>query len=164
MAAQDSGAPIEPPIGIVPASGRKATSACRTGLPVVNADPHENAERWPRFAEAAASAGYVSVHVLPLRLRETVIGALNLFVAAPRILSPGDIRLGQALGDAATMGILAQRGIAQAELLATQLQTALNSRVIFEQAKGVLAERGRPSPSLTCRIRHHVLGERLGVD
>ena len=115
--------------------------ACRTGLPVVNADLHENAERWPRFAEAAASAGYVSVHALPLRLREIVIGALNLFVAAPRILSPEDIRLGQALADAATMGILAQRSVAQAELLATQLQTALNSRVIIEQAKGVLAER-----------------------
>jgi transcriptional regulator with GAF, ATPase, and Fis domain len=115
--------------------------AFRTGEPVVNADLHANEHRWPRFAEAAEAAGYVSVHALPLRLRSTVIGALNLFCTDRGLLSDADVRTGQALADVATIGILAQRNLHQAELLTTQLQTALNSRVIIEQAKGVLAER-----------------------
>ena len=115
--------------------------AFRSGEPVVNADLPANHERWPRFAQAAEAAGYVSVHALPLRLRSTVIGALNLFCSRPGPLGESDVRTGQALADVATIGILAQRNIHQAELLTAQLQKALTSRVIIEQAKGVLAER-----------------------
>ena len=114
---------------------------CRTGRPVVNADLTAHAERWPRFAEAAQAAGFAAVHALPMRLRETVIGAVNLFSAQTRELSDDDTRTGQALADVATMGILSQRSLAQAELLASQLQSALNSRIVIEQAKGVLSER-----------------------
>jgi transcriptional regulator with GAF, ATPase, and Fis domain len=117
--------------------------AFRTGEPVVNADLHANEQRWPRFAEAAEASGYVSVHALPLRLRSSVIGALNLFCIRSGALSEADIRTGQALADIATIGILAQRNLHQAEMLTIQLQAALNSRVIIEQAKGVLAERHR---------------------
>ena len=85
--------------------------AFRTAEPVVNADLHANQHRWPRFAEAAEAAGYVSVHALPLRLRSTVIGALNLFCAHGGPLSDADIRTGQALADVATIGILAQRNL-----------------------------------------------------
>jgi transcriptional regulator with GAF, ATPase, and Fis domain len=115
--------------------------AYRTGAQVVNVDLAANQERWPRLAEAARATGFVSVHALPLRLRATIIGALNLFCARPGVLSESDVRTGQALADVATIGILAQRGVQQAELLTNQLQNALNSRVIIEQAKGVLAER-----------------------
>jgi transcriptional regulator with GAF, ATPase, and Fis domain len=115
--------------------------AFRTGTAVVNADLSENRERWPSFAEAAQATGFVSVHALPLRLRTTVIGALNLFCSAPGALSAADVRTGQALADVATIGILAQRTVHQSDLLTTQLQQALSSRVTIEQAKGVLAER-----------------------
>jgi hypothetical protein len=115
--------------------------AYRTGAAVVNADLQANQERWPRFAEAARTSGFVAVHALPLRLRSTVIGALNLFCAGPGPLSDEDARTGQALADVATIGILAQRNLQQAELLSAQLQQALDSRVTIEQAKGVLAER-----------------------
>jgi len=114
---------------------------CRTGTAVVNADLDANHERWPRFAEAARESGFVAVHALPLRLRHTVIGALNLFSAGSRELTEDDVRVGQGLADVATIGILAQRSLHQAELLAEQLQSALNSRIVIEQAKGVLAER-----------------------
>jgi GAF domain-containing protein len=119
--------------------------AFRTCAQVVDADLGASQDRWPNFAEAAQAAGFVSVHALPLRLRDTVIGALNLFCARPGPFSATDVRTGQALADVATIGILAQRGMHQAELLTTQLQNALNSRVIIEQAKGVLAERRRIS-------------------
>jgi transcriptional regulator with GAF, ATPase, and Fis domain len=118
---------------------------CRTGAPVVNADLEADAERWPRFAEAAQASGFVAVHALPLRLRQNVIGALNLFCAGSRVLSDDDIRAGQALADVATIAILSQRSLHQAELLAAQLQAALTSRIAIEQAKGVLAERRRIS-------------------
>ena len=116
---------------------------CRSGLPIVNVGLTGDSDRWPRFADAAQATGFVAVHALPLRLRETVIGALNLFSADSRILTDDDVRTGQALADVATVGILSQRGIAEAELLAAQLQQALTSRVVIEQAKGVLAERRR---------------------
>lgn len=115
--------------------------AFHTGSQVVNADLEANRERWPRFAEAARATGYASAHALPLRLRSTVIGALNLFCARPGVLSQADVRTGQALADVATIGILAQRSAQQADLLNAQLQQALTSRVTIEQAKGVLAER-----------------------
>jgi hypothetical protein len=115
--------------------------AFRTGEQVVNVDLTASRDRWPRFAGQAQAAGFVAVHALPMRLRDVVIGALNLLSARPVALSEADTRTAQALADVATIGILAQRGLRQSELLAAQLQLALESRVAIEQAKGVLAER-----------------------
>jgi hypothetical protein len=83
------------------------------------------------------------VHALPMRLRGTTIGALNLFHREPCALPAGEIAIAQALADVATIAILSDRGIREREALTEQLQTALTSRVVIEQAKGVLAERGR---------------------
>ena len=76
-----------------------------------------------------------------MRLRADVIGALNLFDTEPGALDPETIRLGQALADVATIGLLQERAIRHRETLAEQLQSALNSRIVIEQAKGVIAER-----------------------
>src|SRR4029434_11056219 len=76
-----------------------------------------------------------------MRLRSTVIGALNLFGTRPGALADDTIRLGQAMADVATIGLLQARAIRDRETLAEQLQTALNSRIVIEQAKGVIAER-----------------------
>jgi transcriptional regulator with GAF, ATPase, and Fis domain len=97
--------------------------------------------RWPRFAHESQAAGFLSVAALPLRLRNETIGALNLFREQPEVLSPDQLALGQALADVATIGILQERGVRRHEVLGQQLQTALNSRIVIEQAKGVLAER-----------------------
>jgi transcriptional regulator with GAF, ATPase, and Fis domain len=99
------------------------------------------AGRWPRFTAAAAEVGFVSVHALPMRLRADVIGALNLFGVESGALDGDKLRAGQALADVATIGLLQQRAIRHRDVLTDQLQTALNSRVLIEQAKGVLAER-----------------------
>jgi transcriptional regulator with GAF, ATPase, and Fis domain len=113
----------------------------RAGQPVHAVDLAAAAHRWPRFVPAAQQAGFAAVQALPMRLREQVIGALNLFRANPGALPPADIRVGQALADVATISLLHQRGIRRSGTLNEQLQTALNSRVIIEQAKGKLAER-----------------------
>jgi GAF domain-containing protein len=114
----------------------------RSGRPVSVPDLPATG-RWPRFAAAAAEVGFRAVHALPMRLRAEVIGALSLFNGNAGGLDPGRLRIGQALADVSTIGLLQQRAIRRREVLAEQLQTALNSRVAIEQAKGVLAERLR---------------------
>ncbi|WP_282794056.1 GAF and ANTAR domain-containing protein [Streptomyces sp. CC224B] len=97
--------------------------------------------RWPRFAPAAVELGFTSVVAAPLRLHEQVIGALNLFRDEPGPLPAGQLRLGQALADTATIGVLQQRAVSEHMTVNAQLQAALDSRVIIEQAKGFLAHR-----------------------
>ncbi len=113
--------------------------AYATQTPVINADLRTAADRWPTFAPQATALGFRSVHALPLRLRAKVIGALNLFGTQAGGLEPGDVKIVQALADVATIGLLQERAIHQGEILTQQLQHALTSRVIIEQAKGALA-------------------------
>lgn len=115
--------------------------AYRTGRPVVVNDLASNTDRWPRFAPRALEVGCRAVHALPMRLRDQVIGALNLFSVESGPISAADVGLARAMADVATIGILSERAIRRQETVAEQLQTALNSRVLIEQAKGVLAER-----------------------
>lgn len=112
-----------------------------TGRPIAVPDIAEAADRWPAFCAAAAEQGLASVHAFPMRLRSDVIGALNLFDETPGEIDADTAGIGQALTDVATIGILQVRALQRRELLAEQLQGALNSRVIIEQAKGVIAER-----------------------
>jgi GAF domain-containing protein len=112
----------------------------RSGRPVTATDLSAD-QRWPRFAAAAGQAGFSAVQAVPMRLRDQVIGALNLFRAAPGTFDPENVRIGQALADVATIGLLHERGMRRSDTLNEQLQAALNSRVVIEQAKGKLAER-----------------------
>ena len=120
-----------------------------TGQPVVNVDLAEAKDRWPVFTAAALERNLHSTHALPLRLRGQLIGAMNLFSYTEQRLSEADLALGQALADVATISLLQHRAIREQSLLAQQLQTALDSRILVEQAKGVLAERSGLSPAET---------------
>ena len=113
----------------------------RTGKPVTVTGLAGPAQQWPRFAAVATRAGFGTVNALPMRLRDQVVGTLNLFSAGNTALGPSELRTGQALADVATIGLLQERSVRRAETLAEQLQGALNSRVVIEQAKGRIAER-----------------------
>jgi len=113
--------------------------AFTSGTAIINADLALAARRWPTFAPRATAVGFRSVHALPLRLRATVIGALNLFGGQTGVLDAADVRIVQALADVATIGLLQEQAIRHREVLTEQLQHALNSRVVIEQAKGALA-------------------------
>jgi GAF domain-containing protein len=115
--------------------------AFRTGRQVSYVDDGPTPAPWPLFASHARAGGFLSVHAVPLRLRRQIIGALNLFGQSPVQLPPEDVRVAQAFADIATIAILQERLVKEREVLAAQLQTALDSRVVIEQAKGVLAER-----------------------
>ena len=112
-----------------------------TGDPITNIQlTEETAEqRWPVFTPAAVEAGFAVTHALPMRLRGRVIGALNMFTDQSVQLSESDVAVGQAMADVATIGLLHQRNTDEQTILSEQLQTALHSRILVEQAKGALA-------------------------
>ena len=112
----------------------------RSGQPVLNRDLSSATGRWPRFAVEAIAAGFRTVHALPMRLRGTIIGALNLFHVEPGDMRPTDIEAAQALADVATIAILQRRAVLEKQVVNEQLNHALNSRIVIEQAKGMIAE------------------------
>jgi len=121
--------------------GGPCLECLNTGAPV-SVDDLTSHQSWPRFSQVALSLGFEAVHALPLRLRGDVVGALNLFGQRAR-LADSDLLVGQSLADMATIGIMQHRSSRRASLEAEQLRQALASRVVIEQAKGVLAEFAR---------------------
>lgn len=106
-------------------------------------DLRAEVERWPQFVPHALAAGFRSVHAVPLRLRTRVLGAMGLFGTRVGALGEGDQALAQALADVASVALVQERLSADQEALNSQLQTALNSRIALEQAKGAVAYAGR---------------------
>jgi transcriptional regulator with GAF, ATPase, and Fis domain len=113
----------------------------RSGQAVIVEDLTAEAAKWPQFAEAALEVGFRSVHALPMRLRDTVLGGLGLFGTAVGALGEDDLQLGQALADVSSLAIVQATEATDQETLNRQLQGALDSRIVVEQAKGILSER-----------------------
>jgi GAF domain-containing protein len=135
--------------------------AYRTRSVVSVPDIDVGSERWPDFCGTARTQGIHSVYAIPLRLRQTTIGTLNLMRDERGELNEHDIRAAQALADVATIGILQERAVHDASTVRDQLQRALTTRVIIEQAKGVVAETGKLSMDAAFeRIRQHARSHR----
>ncbi|CAM5693615.1 GAF and ANTAR domain-containing protein [Streptomyces fumanus] len=115
-----------------------ADGTARLNIPL---DSPVTAAEYPLFAAQARAAGFAVTHALPMRLREQVVGALNLFDAREQDIDAADARVAQALADVATIAILQHRTLAHANQERAQLRAALSSRIVIEQAKGILAER-----------------------
>lgn len=138
-----------------------------TGGEVVSVDDIDQiAHRWPAFATDARASGFSSIHAIPLRLRDSTLGSLNLFRDEAGALNAADAAAAQALADIATISILQQRLVEESELAQAQLQRALDSRVVIEQAKGYLAQmRDIDVDEAFARIRSHARSTqtRIGV-
>ena len=147
---------------------QRAQGPCHTcyldGQPVNVPDLAAVAERWPDFAAVAAAADVVSVHAVPMRLRDDTVGALNLFGATPGPLNESDLRLAQALADVATIALIQDRAAADRDIVNEQLQKALDSRVVLEQAKGVLFYGSDLDMSASyTALRHYARDHNLGL-
>ena len=127
-----------------------------SGRPVVNLGLAVADDRWPRFARRAVTDGFRSVYALPMHLRATTVGALNLFRASAEPLPGDDLLVAQALADVATIAIIQHQASVDAAVLNTQLTEALNSRIIIEQAKGKISEAsGLDMDRSFDRLRNH---------
>jgi GAF domain-containing protein len=134
----------------------------RTGEPIVNLDLVDAGGRWPRFAPKAVEAGFRSVHAIPMRLRGETIGVLNLVRGHEGALRDVDVVAAQALADVATIAILQHRVTSDAQALNEQLTQALSTRIVIEQAKGVVAERaGVDMEQAFVRLRSHARNHNL---
>lgn len=120
--------------------GGPCLDSFRTGR-IVTVEDVSGAGPWPVFQQEMAASNYRAVQALPLRLRGRMIGALNLFRGEPGALEGQDLLVCQAIADVATIGFLQARAVHEAQVLAEQLSVALTSRVIIEQAKGIIAAR-----------------------
>ncbi|MFE9685207.1 ANTAR domain-containing protein [Streptomyces sp. NPDC006285] len=137
-----------------------AADAHHTARLVTVQDPADSAARWPRFTPHLQRAGYLRATALPMRLRQDNIGSLLLLHTRDRPLDADDLALAQALADAATIGLIQARTIRQQHTVNEQLHTALQSRIVIEQAKGILAARHKITlnhafDSLRRHARHH---------
>ena len=113
----------------------------RSGQPIINLDLATAHRRWPRFTPLALAAGFRSVHALPMHVRSETIGALNLFRANEGRMDESDVNAAQSLADIASIAILQYRADLDLRALNDQLSSALNSRIVIEQAKGIVGER-----------------------
>ncbi|MGC5172261.1 ANTAR domain-containing protein [Micromonospora sp. DT81.3] len=136
----------------------------RTGRAVSLSEIEDAPDAWAAFRRSALEQGYHSVEALPLRLRDATIGTLNLLRSEPGRPPDDDLSAAQAFADVATIGILHERSIRESAVLTEQLQTALNSRIVIEQAKGVVSHtRGVPIDEAFTLIREYARSHRLGL-
>lgn len=136
----------------------------KSGRPVVNRELKDNNDKWPRFSPKAMELGFYSVHCLPMRLRGKTIGALNLFRTETGLLNDEDVVLTQGLADVATIAILQHQTSKNASVLNSQLTVALNSRIVIEQAKGMIAQSTNCNmDEAFARLRAHARNNNLGL-
>lgn len=142
--------------------GGPCVESYTTGRAVSVGDMAEDQPRWPVFRAHALEQNFRAVHAAPLRLRAETIGSLGLFWDKPYLLDQRDADVVQALAHVATIGILQERAVRESTIAKEQLQRALNSRVVIEQAKGVVAQTWSVSMDQAFgRIRAHARTHQL---
>jgi GAF domain-containing protein len=136
----------------------------KSGQAIVNLSLADPNRRWPLFSPRAIAQGFHSVHCLPMRHRGRTIGALNFFRTEQGPLDADDVVLAQGLADVATIAILQHRMSMDAKTLNDQLSHALNSRIIIEQAKGMVSQATDSTMDQAFdRLRVHARNHNLGL-
>jgi transcriptional regulator with GAF, ATPase, and Fis domain len=134
----------------------------RTGEPVEHANLRAGSGPWPHFASAAIEAGFQSVSALPLRLRHAIIGALNLFNVEQTPIEAVNLVVARAFADLAAISVVQHRGVTETQRSNEELSHALTSRILIEQAKGVIAGRtGIGIEEVFARLRRYARSHEL---
>ncbi len=137
--------------------------SCRTGQVVTHPDLTEDSP-WPRFAAVSVAQGYPAVCAVPLRLQDFRLGCLNLFMSEAGALPDSDVELAQALADVASIAIMQDQLARDSAVREAQLQHALDSRIVIEQAKGMIAAHHDVSmDEAFARLRSHARNNNLRV-
>ncbi|WP_223731821.1 ANTAR domain-containing protein [Streptomyces purpurogeneiscleroticus] len=139
-----------------------ALEAYRSASAVTHGNLAHAPDGWRDFTTHARQGGYTTAHALPLRLRRETLGSLLLLGTTAEPLPLADLALAQAFADAATIGLLHSRTLQNTQTVNQQLHTALQSRIVIEQAKGILAARLQISlahafDTMRRHARHHRL-------
>jgi GAF domain-containing protein len=138
--------------------------AYRTVSVVVVADLEAQHQTWPEYCAVAERLGLGSVAGIPMRLGGTAIGALNLYDRGPRSWAREDIAAAMVMADIATSYLVNASKLRQQEQLNEQLQHALDSRSVIEQAKGIVAGEREITVELAFRrIRAHARSHSVTV-
>jgi len=136
----------------------------RSGRSVSVPDIEVSKDEWWQFRGSALAQGFRSMDALPLRLRDTTIGTLNLLRSEPGAAPEDTIRAAQAFADVATIGILHERTLRESAILSEQLRAALNSRIVIEQAKGVISHtRGVSIDDAFALMRQYARSHSVGL-
>ena len=136
--------------------------AFHTGQPVEHENLHAGTGRWPRFSTVALQAGFESVIAIPMRLRDMTVGALNIFSVTQTPMDGSDVLVARAFADLATISLLQNRASSETQTMNEQLTRALSSRIIIEQAKGVIFERAHVDmPEAFSRMRNYARNHNL---
>jgi GAF domain-containing protein len=132
------------------------------GQPILSENLETDISRWSQFAPAALHVGFRSVHAIPMRVRGATVGALNLFRAEAGRLVVSDVELAQGMADIAAIALLQERAVREAHGVVEQLEGALTSRVVIEQAKGIVAEQAQVSVDIAfTRLRSYARAHNL---
>lgn len=135
---------------------------CRTGESISDSELSEQGP-WPRFAALVREHGFTEVHAVPLRARDVVLGALNLFATSP--VGDEQLSIARAMADAATIALLQADPDVDAIVMSRRLHLAVETRMSVDQATGIVAQRfGISVDDALVRLRSVADGEgrRLG--
>ncbi|AZM51745.1 RNA-binding protein [Streptomyces sp. WAC 01529] len=139
-------------------------TAFHTATPVEHTLLTSPSPLWPRFSARARRSGYAFVYAAPVLLRSQTIGVLNLFRRDPGPMSEADRSLARALADVTAISLLQQTALDHHRTVQSQLQQALDTRTIIEQAKGFLAARHGIDPDTAFqRMRAHARHQQIRI-
>ena len=144
--------------------GGPCVDAIAAGTVVEVTDIGAEGWRWPEFATTAQVRGFRAGLAIPLTLRTQTLGGLNLFSPDVGPMSDSGFAIASALAQVATIAIVQHRSISETGELNEQLQRALDSRVVIEQAKGVIShQRGVAIDDAFAILRRHARSRQAGL-
>lgn len=141
-----------------------AVVARTCGAPMTVTEIARYRDMWPEYTELAQRHGISSVAAIPLRVEHAETGVLSLYSRQPRGWTSNDLSVAALLAGMAAGHLVSMNLVRQHQRMTEQLQHALTTRIVVEQAKGVIAHAHRTTPAAAFElIRAHARRNRITV-